>query len=413
MNLMTGKLYWPTTVAEPPRYPELSEDLLCDVVIVGGGIAGGLCAHYLMKHDVDVVLIEKGWIGEGSSRANLGMLQFANDKSLTSCLRSFGEERGRRFYQLCRQALDQLEIISRSLTIFPDFQRKDSLYFASQPQDVESLRIEYENLIQHGFPVSYWGQEEIESHFSFSKPAAIYSKGDAQINPYKLSVGLIADAAAQGMRVYEQTEVVHQKEEAGDMLILTGKGSRIRCKRIVFATGYEAQALKRNPNAIRSSTSAIVTKPVKSFLGWPKASLIWETARPYMYIRANEEGRIVVGGLDEPNTDPKHREMTVLSKRDLLLEKVQALFPQLSLEVEYYWSAAFASTHDGLPMFGEQKDYPNCLFSLGYGGNGTVYSTIGGQIIADLIVKGENPDAALFSFERPKFASSTPKSSLS
>lgn len=402
MDLVTGKLYWPETLPDPPRYPSLEEDISCDLVIVGGGEAGALCSHFLMKHDVDVVLIDKCHIGGGSSSANTGLLQFANDKSLTACIHSFGEENGRRFYQLCWKALDDLEGISNSLDIFPDYMRRDSLYYASVPADVDALRTEYDYLLKHGFPVVYLDRTEVEKRFSFSKPGAIYATGDAEINPFKLANGTIADSAKKGMRVFENTEIVHRKMDGGDILLMTKNGHRIRCKRAVFATGYETQSMKRNANAVLSSSNAIVTNSVEALLGWPHACLIWETARPYLFIRTCRDGRVIVGGLDEPNMDLEKRKASILSKRDLLLEKVQGLFPQLSLQAEYYWSATFYGTHDGLPLIGEQEGYPNCLFSLGYGGNGTVYSTIGGQIIADLIVKGSNPDADLFAFDRVK-----------
>ncbi|KQL49374.1 amino acid oxidase [Brevibacillus choshinensis] len=400
MNLVTGKLYWPETLPNPTRYPELSADMMCDVVIVGGGEAGALCAYYLMQHDVDIVLVDKRQIAQGSSSANTGLLQFANDKSLTSCMHSFGEEKGVRFYQLCKQAVDQLEGISQSIGIFPDYRRRDCLYYASQTDDIKALQLEYQNLKKHGFPVRYLEQTEVEKRFSFSKSGAIYSTGDAEINPYKLANGIIEDATRKGTRVFNHTEIVNYKVEAGDTVILTKKGNRIRCKRVVFATGYETQTMKRNPNAILSTSSAIVTNPVEAFLGWPGTCLIWETARPYLYIRTSWEGRIIVGGLDEPNVEPQKRDASLLGKRDQLLKKVQELFPQIPLQADYYWSGTFAGTHDGLPIFGEQDGYPNCLFSLGYGGNGTVYATIGGQIIADMILKGSHPDAELFSFQR-------------
>lgn len=404
MNIVSGKLYWPKTLPNPARYPELSEDIACDVLIVGGGEAGALCSYHLMQHDIDLVLVDKRTIAEGSSSANTGLLQFANDKSLTACIRSFGEERGIRFYQLCKQAVDELEKISQSIRIFPDYIRRDCLYYASRLDDVNALQLEYENLQKHGFPVTYLEQAQIERRFSFSKPAAIYSTGDAEINPYKLANGIIETAAGKGMRVYNGTEIVHCKQEGGDTVLLTKKGHKIRCKRVVFATGYETQRMKRNPNAFMSTSSAIVTNPVEAFLGWPGTCLIWETARPYLYIRTSRDGRIIVGGLDEPTADPKKRDASLLGKRDQLLAKIQELFPQIPLRAEYYWSGTFAGTHDGLPLIGEQNGYPNCLFSLGYGGNGTVYATIGAQIIADLIVKGSNPDADLFSFQRPQHA---------
>jgi glycine/D-amino acid oxidase-like deaminating enzyme len=402
MNLVTGKLYWPETLPDPPRYPSLTEDIACDVVIIGGGEAGALSSYFLMQHGVDVVLVDKQRIAEGSSSANTGLLQFSNDKSLTSCIHSFGVEKGHRFYQLCREAVDQLEGIAKSLEIFPDYIRRDCLYYASHQEDVEALRTEYPNLKTHGFPVTFLEQIDVERRFSFSKPGAIYSTGDAEFNPYKLAHGVIADSARKGMRVFEDTEIVHQKEDDGDLVLTSKKGYRLRCKRAVFATGYATQAMKRNPNAVLSSSSVIVTNRVGALLGWPGACLIWETARPYLYIRTCPEGRIIVGGLDEPHLDPPKRDATILGKRDQLLQKVQELFPQIPLRAEYYWSGTFCGTHDGLPLFGEQDEYPNCLFSLGYGGNGTVYSTIGGQIITDLIIKGSHPDAELFSFNRVK-----------
>ncbi|MFD2371688.1 NAD(P)/FAD-dependent oxidoreductase [Brevibacillus sp. GCM10020057] len=412
MKLMNGKLYWPTTLPNPPRYPALDTDMACDVVIVGGGIAGALCAYYLMKHDVKIALLEKRQIGGGSSMANIGLLQFASDKSLTSCIHSFGEVKGTRFYQLCKQAIDQLEAISHEVQPFPDFQRKDSLYYASSPEDLDALRTEYALLKQHGFPVSFWERADIERHCAFSKPGAIYAGGDAQINPYRLTASIIAAVAARGMNVFEKTEFVHVKADACDMLVYTEKGHRIRCKKIVFATGYEAQAMKRNRNTKLSSTSAIVTAQVPALHRWPNTCLIWETARPYVYIRSTRDGRIIAGGMDEPVTDPQKREATLFGKRDKLLARVAELFPHIPLTAEFFWSAAFASTHDGLPLIGAQQDEPDCLFVLGYGGNGTVYSTIGGQIIADLIVKGKHPDAELFSLERTRFPSAAARPRL-
>lgn len=402
MNLVTGKLYWPETLPNPHRYAPLTEDITCDVAIVGGGEAGALCSHFLLKQDVDVVLLEKRKIAKGSSSANTGLLQFANDKSLTSCINSFGEKKGRRFYELCWQALDRLENISRELDDFPEFVRRDSLYFASKAEDVKDLRVEYESLMRAGFPVTYLTQAEVEQRFSFSKPGAIYATGDAQLNPYKLTNGTIADAVKKGMRVFEHTEVAVTKMDAGDLVLITKAGHRIRCKKAVFASGYETQSMRRNSNAMMSSSHAIVTNPVKAFLGWPKACLIWETARPYLYIRTSQDGRVIAGGLDDTERDLRKRDAAVFNKRDQLLAKIQALFPQLSLRAEYYWSATFCGTHDGLPLFGEQEGYPNCLFCLGYGGNGTVYATIGAQIVADRITKGSHSDADLFAFDRVK-----------
>ncbi|WNC17332.1 FAD-dependent oxidoreductase [Brevibacillus brevis] len=405
--MSVGKLYWPETLPNPPRYPELDSDIACDVAIVGGGEAGAMCAYYLMQHDVDVVLVDKSQIAQRSSLANTGILQFANDKPLAACIRSFGEDRGTRFYHLCKQAVDQLERISRTIGIWPDYLRKDCLYFASRPEDVEPLRLEYQVLQKHGFPVHYLEQTDVEQRFSFSKPGAIYSTGDAQVNPYKLVHGIVEHAARRGLRVFVHTEIAQYKQDGGDMLLLTKKGNRIRCKRVVFATGYETQKIRRNANAILATSSAIVTHPVKAFPGWPGTCLIWETARPYLYIRTTPDGRIIAGGLDEPHTDPMQREALLPRKRDQLLAELQKLFPQIPLRAEYYWSAVFGETHDGLPMIGEQDGYPNCLFSLGYGGNGTVYANIGGQIIADLIVKGSHPDASLFSFARPRYATAS------
>ncbi|MGR6009316.1 FAD-dependent oxidoreductase [Bacillus cereus] len=72
----------------------LENDMICDVLVVGSGEAGAQIAYSLAKMGMRVTLIEKNMISCGSTAANTGLLQFLHDKSLTSLIHTFGEEKG-------------------------------------------------------------------------------------------------------------------------------------------------------------------------------------------------------------------------------------------------------------------------------------------------------------------------------
>jgi glycine/D-amino acid oxidase-like deaminating enzyme len=91
MNLKTGSVYWPHTYKDAPSYPSIEKEITCDIVIVGAGVSGACTAYELRNSDLDVVLVEKRAVAAGSSSANTGLLQFANDQLLHEAIRSFGE----------------------------------------------------------------------------------------------------------------------------------------------------------------------------------------------------------------------------------------------------------------------------------------------------------------------------------
>lgn len=398
MDLKSGSLLWMDTLKQAKSYPGVTENVTCDVVVVGGGVSGAIISRELIEAGIDTVLVDKRKIGHGSTSANTGLLQFSNDKTLTSCIETYGEEHGLRYYQLCLAGIDKVEALAQECTIEPEFIRRDSLYFASSEQDTSLLQAEYKTLKKHGFCVDYMDRSDVERSFSFSKPGAIYSKGDAEVNPLKLSIGLIEANVKKGLRVFEATEVVDHHEDEGEVTLLVKGDYTIRAKFVVYATGYEAQQLKRNRNALLETSFAIATEPVTHFPGWKNRCLIWETARPYLYARTTADNRMIIGGLDEPYIKKDERERHLRSKRDHLLRSLLSLFPDLEgVNVDYYWGAVFGNTHDGYPIIGPQPEFPRSFFALNYGGNGTVYCTIAGELIRNFIVKGEHPDAPIFS----------------
>ncbi|QOS77824.1 FAD-dependent oxidoreductase [Paenibacillus sp. JNUCC31] len=399
MELINGNPFWPTTLQSNSSYPVLETNLSCDTLIIGGGMGGALSAKLLTERGINTIVIDKRKVGTGSSLANAGLLQYTNDKTLTSCINTFGEQQGVRFYELCRYAMLQLTEIVSKLEIDPCFVPRTSLYCASTEDDVIKLEEEYNTLRRYGFDVELWNRQKIESHFPFSRAAALYTYGDAEVNPYRLVHSLLHSSVQKGARIFEQTEMTHCDFMEDGVVCYTSTGT-IRANKVIFSVGYETQEIKNDRGAYLQSTYAIATKPVKDLSSWYEQSLIWETSRPYLYMRTTPDGRIIAGGLDEETPREDQRAIRALNRGQALLKKVAEYFPLSNLEIDYAWEATFGDTHDGLPYIGPHPKYPHSYFLEGYGGNGTVYSMIAASLLTNAIAGNESKDLELFSLTR-------------
>ncbi|WHY94542.1 FAD-dependent oxidoreductase [Neobacillus cucumis] len=403
MNLQSGTYYWPTTFPDAPSYPALEEDLSCDVLVIGGGSSGAQCAYYLAETNLDVAVIEKSTIGSGSTCTNTALLQYSGEKMFTDLINTFGIDYIERHLQLLKEAINEIEKASMSVSIDCEFNRRDTLYSASCAEDVESLKKEYEFLKQHNCELTFLTKEDIEAKYPFSRDAAIYSYNDAEINPFRFTHALLEYAASKGVQIYEHTEMNghHFDEKQGKMIISTKNGKSIQARYIIFAAGYEGIEMKKEKKASFVSTYTVTTNPVDRFSDWYNRTLIWETARPYLFMRTTRDNRIIIGGLDDNTTYHEDRDSKLIHKKNKLIEEFNKMFPAIQVQPEYYLAAFYGGTLDGIPIIGKYGEFPNSYFLFAFGDNGTVYSQLLSKIIVKEIVEGESPDIALYLQERP------------
>ncbi len=60
---------------------------------------------------------------------------------------------------------------------------------------------------------------------------------------------------------------------------------------------------------------------------------MWETARPYLYVRTTADNRVMVGGADEEFTDPDKRDELIEEKSGELQRRFTELFPEIKMEI--------------------------------------------------------------------------------
>ncbi|PKG22234.1 NAD(P)/FAD-dependent oxidoreductase [Niallia nealsonii] len=401
MDLYKGSLYWPTTLAnlEVPEYPILNKEVICDCLVIGGGMSGALCSYLLADESLDIILVDKRKVSTGSSSANTGLLQYANDKMLHEFAESIGEEKAVRFYKLCYEAMKKLQAVAESLDSDVQFQSRKSLYYATDKNDVEKLQKEYNLLKKHGFDAEYLIEEEIEKIYGFKKPAAILTTGDAEINPQMFVRELIKEAHQKNVQVFEHTKVTEEGFHNGYWKFTSDNGV-IYAKKVIYSTGYEGINFAKKEGGELNRTYAIATSPLPEFSMWKDQCLIWETKRPYFYMRTTFDGRIVAGGLDEDQVEAPSDPEILARYGDNLLKRIKDHFPGYQVEADYVYGATFGESDDGMPYIGEHPEKKNIFYCLGYGGNGTVYSMFGAEILKDLIIYGNHPDWDLVRLDR-------------
>jgi glycine/D-amino acid oxidase-like deaminating enzyme len=401
VDLKSGYPFWPVNDGLIQSYPRLDADTHCDVAILGAGITGALVAHHLSDAGIDAVILDRRDVGWGSTAASTSLIQYEIDVLLTDLSEMRGADAAARAYLACRNAIGGLEQLARGVGSDVGFERKKSLYLAVKRRDRKALRAEADLRRSIGIQVDYLSDDDIAARFAFRRPAALLSDDAAQVDAYAFTHALLRGAVRRGLRVFDRTAVTDIEATDKRVTLSTADGCVVRARRLVFASGYETRDFLRQQVARLASTFALVSEPVGAIDGWGEGQcLIWEHARPYLYLRTTPDGRVIVGGEDEDFRDPAHRDRLLPRKTDALLDRFRGLFPSIDLEIAFSWAGTFGETRDGLAYIGTHHDWPSSYFALGYGGNGITYSLIAAEIIRDALLGHGHENADLFRFDR-------------
>jgi glycine/D-amino acid oxidase-like deaminating enzyme len=399
MELKSGYPYWLVKNALA-LFPPLQQDRVCDVLVIGAGITGALIARALCDADLDVVVLDRRDVGWGSTAASTALLQYEIDTSMSDLAQRYGERLAVAAYKACEGAIGDVEAIASGLHGV-EFRRMQSLYCASRPWHGERLRDEGALRQRHGLALDILERSALKERFGISAATALLTHVAAQVDPHRLSIEIFNRLQRRGAGVFARTKVESWQPKGKEFIVRTDRDVSLRCRHIVVACGYESQHFLSQRVASNRSSYAMVTVPIEQDLGWLRDTLVWESARPYLYLRTTRDGRLLMGGEDDLIDLPARRERAVMSRSRRVLRKVRRLLPGMPLEEDFAWAGTFAETEDGLPFFGPHPEHnPRVHFAMAYGGNGIVYSVIGADMIRRRILGQSHPLARFFSFER-------------
>jgi glycine/D-amino acid oxidase-like deaminating enzyme len=401
MDLKSGYPWWAVKNGLLHAFPPLQQDLRCDVAVLGGGISGALIADELGAHGHEVVVIDRRDVGWGSTAASTALLQYEIDTPMTELAARYGEADAVLAYRSCAEAIPLLQAKAAEVRDV-GFARTRSLYYASRRRDLRGLRGEFNLRARHGFAVEWLDRDALRERHALAADGAILSDVAARMDPYRMAYRLLQRLEKRGAGVFDRTTIASIQTSSRGVTLRTPEGFEVRAGHLVFAAGYEAQQWLDRRVARNRSSYAFISDPIAAdALGALANTLTWETARPYLYLRSTDDGRLLVGGMDDAIDIPARRDARVEKKARVLLKKVLALWPQLPLAIDFAWAGTFAETEDGLPFFGPHPQHgPRVHFAMAYGGNGITYSMVGAGLLRAMIERRRHPLAALFSFSR-------------
>ena len=401
MDLKSGYPYWAIKNGLMAAFPPLQQDLRCEVAVIGGGITGALIANELNKHGFDVAVIEQRDVGWGSTAASTALLQYEIDTPLVDLAKQYGEPSAVLAYQACADAIGQLRELAGTVRDV-DFAMQQSLYYASYFWQAGAVRDEYRLRARHGFQVDLLEADELQQRYGIKAPCAILSHLAARVDPYRLAHRLLARLRRRGGQVFDRSTVATIEPDARGVRLRTADGIGVHCQHLVMAAGYASQGWLDDQVARNRSSYAFITDPIAAdALKHLSDTLVWESARPYLYLRSTGDGRLLVGGEDDDIDIPARRDRRVEGKARRLAARVQRMFPEVPVKPAFSWAGTFAETCDGLPYFGNHRQYGSRVhFAMAYGGNGITYSMIGAQLLRSRLQRRRHPLAKLFSFDR-------------
>lgn len=406
MQNLNTNIYWQKKSKIKNIYPYITDDLCCDVLVIGGGIAGALTTYFLAKQNINVVVVEKNIIGYGSTSVAPALLDFNLDTEMYKLEKMLNKEKSQKIYKLCLNAIDLIENIDKEFDTNTEFKRQDSIYYTNKMLQKSNISREFEARKNAGFDSTM-----INSHSLLNINAGILTKNaSAIINPYEFTQGLFEYLDTfDNVRIYENTSIENIKCFLNGVECVTNNGFKISSNSLIFTSGIDTLKYIGNDDLIDIYKSfTIVSSPLIDKQQLKNRNINFtarDTIEPNHYLRFDDEGRIIFTGentkMNSKFLDKKYLENLSNEKYKKLYNYLTKLFSnQYKIPIEYTYSLNYVSTKDNLPIIDEIPQMPNCFCNLGYGSNGILYSAIGANILKNAINGLYAKDMGMFSLDR-------------
>ncbi len=353
-----------------PEFSRLCGEEHTDVLIIGGGLCGVLCAHYLTQAGIDCILLEAGRIGQGTSGNSTGKITWLHGLRYADLMRKKGAPTAKMYLDAGRQALIEYQKLAQRF----DFDFETAPAYTYSLHNREAIEAEAIALRALGERAEFSPCNELP----FKTVGGIRVEGQGQMNVMKLLSSLV-----DGIEIFENSRVLKVTPYG----VFTERGM-VRAQRIIacthfpFIDRYGGYFLKQYQH--REYLLALKGAPKMRGMYVDEASrgLTFRSYGEYLLMgggahRTGKQG----GGMAE---------VTAAAKR---------FFPKA--EIVARWAAQDCMTLDGLAYIGQYSEHtPNLFVATGFNKWGLSGAMTAAMILRDKILGKERPYAPLFAPSR-------------
>ena len=353
-----------------PEFEKLRGDLKTDVLIIGGGMAGILCAYMLEKAGVDYALAEAETICSGITGNTTAKITSQHGLIYDKLVREFSVEQARMYLSANEAALAKYRELCADIDC--GFETKDSYVYSLS--DRNKLEKEMAALGKIGYPA-----ELIEKlPLPLKTVGAVKFSAQAQFDPLRF-----VSSIAKGLSIYEHTKVLEligtkARTENGEI----NANTVIVTTHFPFINKHGSYFLKM----YQHRSCVIALENAQDFGG--------------MYVDENNKGMsfrnyedlLLLGG-------GGHRTGKQGGSWSELESFAERNYPEAA--EKYRWATQDCMTLDGMPYVGYySKNTPELLVATGFNKWGMSSAMVSATILTDMLLGRKNEYASLFSPSR-------------
>ncbi len=206
--------------AKRPKFPTLENSIKTDVLIIGGGMAGILCAYKLKEAGIDYALVEADRILDGVSAGTTAKITLQHGLIYDSLIRKYDKTTARLYLESNFEALADFRRMCARIEC--DYRETDAYVYSRSGR--KKLEDEVHAYGEIGYPAELCDKVSLPIYTD----GAVLVRQQAEFHPLKFGF-----AVAKELNIYEHTRVTELKKRAA-----TANGHTISAKHIIVATHF-------------------------------------------------------------------------------------------------------------------------------------------------------------------------------